>query len=542
MDQIVDFFKGLFSTHLWPARWHCGLWSDFHGWLYITSDLMIWSAYFAMPLIIVSYISRKKNSKFLPVYFLFAAFILACGTTHLLDAITFWYPMYRLNALVRFVTGVISWVTVYYLVKMVPIAFALKSPELLEAEVEQRKKVEEQLRRSLLQLNDAQDIARMGHWDWDIPAGLITCSDTLSHIYEYPPHGSSLSYDEFLALIHPDDRENVDDLLRQAIDTGEFKEYYHRIITPGGSIKTIHSRGKMMLDENRRPVQILGTEQDVTEQKNTEYELIIKSNNLEAANTELQKFAYVASHDLQEPLRKINIYNNRLRDEYATTYTDKQNTYLDKITSATSRMQTLIKDILDFSQLNSAGITYQKTNLNEIIRQVISDMEITIEKTSASISIADIPSLDANPTQMRQLFQNLLGNAIKFMKPDVNPHIDISAQIVYGGQVESAHTLKAHYKFSEWNEDRYWNKEKFCKITIQDNGIGFESEFAQRIFIVFQRLDSDRLYEGTGIGLAICKKIIENHHGLISASSSPGAGARFEIVMPISQAHFEANF
>ena len=145
MDQLTDFFKKLLDSSDWPPRWHCGNWTEFHGWLYIISDLLIWSAYFAIPIVIIKYITRRQDAKFVKLYFFFAAFILACGATHFLDAIAFWIPVYRLSALVRFITGVISWITVYNIVKLLPVAFSLKSQQQLEAEVEQRKKAEEAL-------------------------------------------------------------------------------------------------------------------------------------------------------------------------------------------------------------------------------------------------------------------------------------------------------------------------------------------------------------------------------------------------------------
>lgn len=148
MDQILDFFKKLFDMSDWPPRWHCGKWTDFHGWLYIISDLAIWSAYFAMPIVIIRYVSRKKNIAFTRLYFLFAAFILACGATHFLDAVAFWLPAYRLSALVRFITGVISWVTVFSLVKHLPVLFSLRSQSALEAEIEERKRTEQALKKS----------------------------------------------------------------------------------------------------------------------------------------------------------------------------------------------------------------------------------------------------------------------------------------------------------------------------------------------------------------------------------------------------------
>jgi len=148
MDQLVDFFSKLFDYSDWPPRWHCGKWSEFHGWFYIVSDLLIWSAYFTLPLVIIKYILRRRDAQFVKLYFLFAAFILACGATHFLDAVTFWYPVYRLNAFARFITGIISWVTVFYIIRYLPVAFSLRSQKALENEIDQRKKAENELRDS----------------------------------------------------------------------------------------------------------------------------------------------------------------------------------------------------------------------------------------------------------------------------------------------------------------------------------------------------------------------------------------------------------
>lgn len=157
MDQIIGFFKKLFDSSDWPPRWHCGRWTEFHGWLYIISDLLIWSAYFAIPVIIIRYISRRQDARFLRIYFLFAAFILACGATHFLDAAAFWIPAYRLNALVRLITGILSWVTVFSLIKLLPAAFSLKSQNQLETEITQRKKAEEQIQKQKQEIQDFID-------------------------------------------------------------------------------------------------------------------------------------------------------------------------------------------------------------------------------------------------------------------------------------------------------------------------------------------------------------------------------------------------
>ena len=155
MNEITEFFAKLFDSSDWPPRWHCGKWSDFHGWLYIISDLLIWAAYFAIPVIIIRFITYRKHQRFIKLYFLFAAFILACGATHFLDAVTFWVPLYRLNGLVRAITAVVSWLTVFTLIKLLPYAFSLKPASLLEEEIEMRKKAEASLQKQNIELAKA---------------------------------------------------------------------------------------------------------------------------------------------------------------------------------------------------------------------------------------------------------------------------------------------------------------------------------------------------------------------------------------------------
>src|SRR5436189_70312 len=154
MNQIIEFFKKLFDSSDWPPRWHCGRWTEFHGWLYIVSDLLIWSAYFTIPIVIIRYISKKQGIQFIRLYFLFAAFILACGATHFFDALAFWIPVYRLNALVRLITGALSWITVFYLIKFLPVIFSLKSQKELEVEIAQRVRAENEAR----QLNETLEL------------------------------------------------------------------------------------------------------------------------------------------------------------------------------------------------------------------------------------------------------------------------------------------------------------------------------------------------------------------------------------------------
>ncbi|MGK2861479.1 MAG: sensor histidine kinase, partial [Chitinophagaceae bacterium] len=254
---------------------------------------------------------------------------------------------------------------------------------------------------------------------------------------------------------------------------------------------------------------------------------------------ELQKFAYIASHDLQEPLRKIKTFVGRLvsEDELMVT-NEKSKIYLTKVADAASRMQRLMDDILNFSRLSSTLITYQQTDLDNTIKEVLSDMEVIIDTTKANIELKHLPVIEANTTQMGQIFQNLIGNAIKFRKPGTQPQIQIEAEIISGRSLVSSTQLKAHYRFAGWDEHQYWANEKFCRITIRDFGIGFGPEFNERIFNAFERLHTSKNYEGTGIGLAICKKIADYHHGIISAESNPEQGTLFSFTLPVSQKNF----
>lgn len=236
-------------------------------------------------------------------------------------------------------------------------------------------------------------------------------------------------------------------------------------------------------------------------QKKKELELLTE--HLKESNMELENFAYISSHDLQEPLRKIQSFGDRLKSMEQDNLSDKGKDYLDRILSAASRMQNLINDLLEFSRLSNPVPEFSRIHPNSILQEVISDMEITIERTGARIKIETLPVIMGNPTQIRQLFQNLISNAIKFRKEDETPVIRI-----------------------------YWKTSgQMTDIFFEDNGIGFDEKYLDRIFTIFQRLEN-RKYEGTGIGLAICKKIALFHHGNIMANSSPGRGSVFKVSFP----------
>ena len=254
------------------------------------------------------------------------------------------------------------------------------------------------------------------------------------------------------------------------------------------------------------------------------------------SNQELSHFAYIASHDLQEPLRKISVFTGLLETESKEVISEKGKMYMEKIIKSSLRMQQLIEDILQLSRLSTIPEQFNTVNLNNIIAQVVSDFEVKLTQSNARIHSDVLPVIEANALEMGQLFQNLFSNSIKFNNK--SPEITISSEIINGSQIPDKYWATVSYKFTDANNYQYIEQEKFCRIYFKDNGIGFEEQYLDRIFVIFQRLNSKNLYEGSGIGLAVCSKIVSNHHGYISATSVPDQGSTFIITLPVSQSNF----
>lgn len=262
---------------------------------------------------------------------------------------------------------------------------------------------------------------------------------------------------------------------------------------------------------------------DLTEKKQSEEQLRAtsvtleqKNKELERINEELSSFAYISSHDLQEPLRKIQTFSDRIMEMEYANLSEKGKDYFKRMQAGASRMQKLIRDILAYSRTTTSEKKLELTDLNELLNHAKSELEVMIHEKRAVIESDVLPSIKVIPFQVQQLFNNLLNNAMKFSKPSIPPRIVVKSEIVSGEGTRFPLSAK-----------------EYCHISIRDNGIGFEPEYSKKIFEVFQRLHGRHEYGGTGIGLAICKKIVENHNGSIFAESSPGEGATFHILLPI---------
>jgi PAS domain S-box-containing protein len=384
-------------------------------------------------------------------------------------------------------------------------------------DITKQKEAEHRIRESEERFRLAAETAELGTWDMDIATNIAVTSDLFRKILGY--NDASWTHAKFLAIVHPDDRPVVENALTIALQSGRLF-YEARILRPDKTQRWIRVNGKTFYDGSKKPVRLLGTAIDITDHRlakdglektvaDQTRELRQANEKLEKSNRELEQFAYIASHDLQEPLRKIQTFASLLERSVENNMLSKK--YFEKINSSALRMSVLIRDVLNYSRLAKDDDEFKETDLNEIVKNVITDFELLIKEKEAAFFTGKLPVIRGIPHQLHQLFSNLINNSLKFTAG--NPIISITA-----GKVSRA--------------DLNPNQE-YIQLLFNDNGIGFEQKFAEQIFTIFQRLNTRESYKGTGIGLALCKKIVENHRGIIEATSELGKGATFRIILPV---------
>ncbi len=386
-----------------------------------------------------------------------------------------------------------------------------KYSEELERQVEKRTK---ELVAKNEELNLAQELAKIGSWEWDVLSNTLTWTKNLYKIYDLKEE-DGISFEKYISCLHPEDAEAVKNNISNAYETKHFPGFIHRIITPKQVVKTICSKGEITLDKNGNVIKMNGTAQDISQNIELTRKLEQKNIELERSNTELASFTYLASHDLQEPLRKIQTFIGKLLTTEVDNISERGKDYFERIVFAATRMQNLIIALLNYSQVNSEQMQLEKTDLNTIIEEVKRELTDVILDKKVVIHCDKLPTLNIVPLQFHQLFFNLIDNAIKYSQKDRLPEIIITCELT-----------KDLIDQKNETEKYYW------KIKITDNGIGFEPQYYEKIFELFQRLHGKTEYSGTGIGLAICKKVVENHKGIISTSSVVNEGTTFTIFIP----------
>jgi signal transduction histidine kinase/DNA-binding NarL/FixJ family response regulator len=507
--NVLDFFYNLFDTSDFPARWNCGHWTRGHGWLHILSDIAVWGAYTSIPIALVLFARRRKDVPFQRIYLLFAAFILACGSVHLVEAIIFWQPVYRLSGLLKLLTAVVSWATVIALIRIAPQAMewpGLKiSNDALREEVGRRERTEERLRL-------ATQLARVGAIDIDGASESVRLDRMAAEQYDLPAN-EWISMSQFLTRCHPDDREQLLATIQSvsSSDSREVLSVDHRVIQTNGSLHWLnasmqpastHSKGHP--GDSPTLVAVI----DKTERMLRE-ELLAKAKaEAEAANQARGEFLANMSHEIRTPMAALMGH----ADILLAHLTDPDNRQCAlTIKRSGNHLLDLINDILDLSRIEAGRmeIVSEPCNLLQLLVEIESLMHVRVRNKKVDFRLASlgpIPAfIDSDAKRLKQVLLNLVGNALKFTEE---------------GHVELRASFDSHVPC--------------VRIEVEDTGIGIPEDTLQTLFQPFQQGDTSRTrpYGGSGLGLAISKRLVEMLGGEIEVNSVEGKGSIFAVTLP----------
>ena len=491
----------------------CLTWSAPLMWMYIISDSLIALAYFSIPFALFYFVKRRPDIGSPVVFILFALFILACGTTHLMDVWKLWRPNYWTDALIRNFTAVISMGTAVFLWVLMPKLLAIPSPlqlreknATLEKEVNERISAERKLKDSQQRFKSAFDNAPIGIALVDRDGSLLDVNDALCTLVGYTK--DELRQLRFQTITYADDLELDLALLEEMLE-GKRETYQleKRYIHKNGNIIWALLSVSAVYDAAGHVDYFISQIQDISEQKRASEELETYSEKLAQSNRDLEDFAYVASHDLQEPLRMISSYTQLLDKRYSEKLDERAKEYIHFAVDGATRMQKLITGLLEYSRVSSRAKPFSYISSEDALKDALANLEMRIKETKAEVKYAKLPDLRGDRAQLAHVFQNLISNALKF-QGDRFPDIHVSAKCIIQ------------------------NKKHVWCFAVEDNGIGIEEEHLERIFTLFQRLHNRDKYKGTGIGLAFCRRIIERHNGTIWAESKINKGTTFFFTIP----------
>ncbi|MDR7211955.1 CHASE3 domain-containing protein [Flavobacterium piscis] len=365
-------------------------------------------------------------------------------------------------------------------------------------------------------MTESEAIGKFSTWQWDLDTDKIDYSDNQFRLLGVEPKSFVPNKESFLDFVHPEDKEAIEESMQGIIDNKHLPFIYYKVIRKDNQVRHFKSTGKLLIDKQGSKI-LLGINFDITDEHLLNIKLQERNKELEKSNQELASFNHVASHDLQEPLRKIQTFISRVSDADRAIISDSAKEYITKIETSAKRMRVLIDDLLLFSRTNTTKKEFIKSNLNDLFENAIVELAEVIEDKKAKISVSKLPKLLVIPYQIEQLFINLIGNSLKYSQPDLIPEINIESEKVLSA--DNPELLDQSIK-------------KYHKITFRDNGMGFDPQFRETVFVLFQRLHSKTEFPGTGIGLAICKKIVENHKGYIIADSAINQGSVFTVYLP----------
>ncbi|WP_324025303.1 ATP-binding protein [Maribacter sp. BPC-D8] len=386
---------------------------------------------------------------------------------------------------------------------------------LFSKDVTQEKSYEAQLFIQNRLLSEAEHVANIGSFRWNLAKEQIKYSDNVYRLFGYDPNEFDDKYDRLLTFLHPNDFEKVKSSFKVARKNKSKIDLVFRVYTKSKELRYMNTIGECYQKEGNW--YMVGVIRDVTKQIEAESVLQLKNTELKRTNADLEAFNRVASHDLQEPLRKIQMFVSRLDEEEEGRLSNRSQGYLSKIKYSSDRMRNLINNLLSYSKIDEVGEQPRRVDLNDVLNNVLEDLGERINDLDAKVASVSLPVVNGIQFQLEQLFANLIGNSLKYVKEEVRPDIKIIGNIVSGDK-SSVESLLPNINY--------------VKLQFIDNGIGFEKKYQEKIFEIFQRLHGKTEFSGTGLGLSICKKIVQSHNGTITAKGELDKGAEFTVYLP----------
>ena len=392
--------------------------------------------------------------------------------------------------------------------------FSEEVDQALQATAEEHRRYEEavaDLRESRERLRLATESADIGTWEWDLRGDALSWDAKCLALFGLPPD-TPITYERFIELVHPEDRARAEHGARRAVDEGQDYALEYRACRPDGAVRWIQAKGRVLRDDAGAPVRMIGVAMDVTESKQTETALRARTAELEAANRELETFSYTVSHDLRTPLLVLDGFSRILQERHSQQLDETGLRALRIIRESTARMERLIADLLDFSRVGRVKMETVDIDLTALTRSVWHEVKATASGRHIEFHLSELPPAHGDRNAVRQVLANLLGNAVKFTAARPTAVIEV------GGCAEDGQNV----------------------YFVRDNGAGFDMAYAGKLFEVFQRLHSEEEFAGTGVGLAIVKRIVERHGGRVWAESAEGSGATFYFTLPAAQSSVPA--
>ncbi|MDI7775062.1 ATP-binding protein [Asticcacaulis sp. EMRT-3] len=476
---------------------YCFLWQPGVLWLHVLSDLGIVIAYFSIPLVLLYILSKRKDLPFQAVFVLFGAFILLCGLTHLLNIWVLWHPNYYIEGVIKALTAITSIATLIVLIRRIPLAMRLPSPrQLAEANARLADLYQQSQEQGQVALTAVMDNVTDGIITIDERGTIESFNAACIRMFGYA--ADEVTARNISILIPEPDQKKHDGFIRDYLGAGAFSREMTGRRKDGHTFPLDLSVSEFELGGQRHYIGIL---RDISRAKQAEAarERLLKR--LIDSNTELERFAYVASHDMQEPLRMMLNFSQIVAHDYADRLDEDGREYLKIIGDSAWRMRDMVQDLLEYARMGREGLSLGEVDMQVEINHVLENLRQLIIDSGAEITSDPLPKLYGSAVQIMRLFQNLIANAIKYQPEGQTPVIHIAA--AEGGA--------------------------FWQFSVSDNGLGIDEAFIEQVFEPFRRLHNWESIKGSGLGLAVCKRIVENHGGRIWVESKAGEGSRFNI-------------